>query len=178
MRRTNRRARVRAAALLAASASGALLAPAARAASDLVLIPEFATLIPLLVGFVVLSLIVNPLIVQPVLRVLDERRGRIEGARRRAEKLQADANDVLARYESEVREVREEAERARREHLVAAHSEQAQITADARTEAESEIESSRRELAGLLDEARASLRRSSQELAREAAERILGRALS
>jgi F-type H+-transporting ATPase subunit b len=155
-----------------------LLAPSAQAASELVLIPDIWTLVSLIVGFTVLSLIINPLIVQPVLRVIDERRERIEGARERAERVDADANAILARYEASVREVREEAERTRRDHLDAARSEQAQITAGARAEADREIAASRGELANSLEQARATLRSSADALAREVAERILGRVLS
>ena len=96
-----------------------LVAPAAHAASGggLVLIPDFTKVIVLLIGFGALIPIVSNLIVKPVYAVIDERADKIEGARKRAESLQASADEVLTRYESSVREVREDSERHRREQL-------------------------------------------------------------
>jgi F-type H+-transporting ATPase subunit b len=174
--RTHRTERV--AAALLAGALWLVLVPAASAASELVLIPEIRTLVVLIIGFVILIPIVNNLIVKPVYAVLDERQEKIAGARKRAESLEASANDVLSRYQASVREVREEAERMRRGQLDAARSEHAQITGRARAEAEREIEQSQGELRASLEQARDGLRTSAEELARQAAERILGRAVS
>jgi F-type H+-transporting ATPase subunit b len=159
--RTHRTERV--AAALLAGALWLVLVPAASAASELVLIPEIRTLVVLIIGFVILIPIVNNLIVKPVYAVLDERQEKIAGARKRAESLEASANDVLSRYQASVREAR---------------SEHAQITGRARAEAEREIEQSQGELRASLEQARDGLRTSAEELARQAAERILGRAVS
>ena len=162
-------------------AAGVLLAiaPAASAASgELVLIPDLKTVVPLLIGFLLLIPIVDRIIVRPVFAVLDAREQKIEGARRRAESLEAHATEVLTRYQTSVREVRADSERLRREQLDAARSEQATITTRARDEAAHEIEQSRSELRASLEEARAELRTSAQELAQQAAERILGRPVS
>lgn len=164
--------------VLASAGAVCAFAPPAGASAELVLIPDVPTLIPLLIGFVVLIPLVNVLIVQPVFKVMDERAERIAGARRRAERLRAEADAVLRRYQEAVREVREEAERTRREQVDAARAEQARVTSAARDEAEHEIEQTRGELASALEQARAGLRASAEELARQAAERILGRTLS
>ena len=162
-----------------AGAATALAAPAAHAAGQLKLIPDdWNVVIVLVVGFALLIPVVNALIVQPVLKVVDEREDKIAGARRRAEKLERDADAVLARYEEEVRETREACDRDRRAHLDAARAQQTEIASEARSEAEREIAQSRRELDASLADARASLRGAAEQLARQAAERILGRTVA
>ena len=132
----------------------------------------------LLVIFVALIFPANAFVFRPLLRVLDAREEQIEGARGRAAQLQVDADEILGRYRAAVTEVRRGAERDRRSQLDEARAEQALLAAEARSQAEHDLQQSRGELAGALEEARTSLRASAQELARSAAERILGRSIS
>ena len=156
-----------------------LTASAANAAGGTIeLVPRFTEWLVLLVGFALLIPVVNRLIVQPVYAVFDERAEKIAGARARAEALQTNASEVLARYESGLRAVREENDRLRGEQLAAAREEQQEITANARSEADGEIERSLSELGASLESARGGLQATAEELARQAAERILGRALT
>jgi F-type H+-transporting ATPase subunit b len=156
-----------------------VIASTARASEGLVLEPDFEFTLPLLiVVFLLLIIPINRLIFRPIFQVLDLRKDRIDGNRSRAETLSKQAEEVLARYERSVREVREDAERSRREQLEAARSETAQRTAEARAGAERDFGRAREEIAAALDQARASLRAEAEDLANEAAERILGRSLS
>jgi F-type H+-transporting ATPase subunit b len=156
-----------------------VIASTARASEGLVLEPDFEFTLPLLiVVFLLLIVPINRLIFRPVFQVLDLRKDRIDGNRSRAEMLSKQAEEVLARYERSVREVREDAERRRREQLEAARSETAQRTAEARAGAERDFGRAREEIAAALDQARASLRAEAEDLANEAAARILGRSLS
>jgi F-type H+-transporting ATPase subunit b len=159
---------------LAIGLLGAL--PAHAAAESLQIFPDerIFYLIPL---FLLLVFPVNRLLFRPVFRVLDERDRRIEGARKRAEEIGAQAEATLDRYRSAVRSAREEAESGRKEALEGARREQAQLTGSARGEAETEINHAREEVAGALVDARSQLREQAQELAREAAARVLGRSL-
>lgn len=150
---------------------------AAAAEGGLELLPDLQLLGTLLVIFALLVVPVNAVIFKPIFRALDERDEKITGTRARAERLERDAQAVLERYQTAVREVREEAETARRARLETTRSETAQTSAEARAAAESEIERARAALSAALVDARASLRAQSQELAREAAARVLGRAL-
>jgi F-type H+-transporting ATPase subunit b len=163
------------------TAAGAttLVVPALAAASEggLVLVPDPALLLALILLFVVLIFPVNSLVFRPLLRVLDEREERIAGTRSRAAKLEGEAADLLARYERSVAETRDESERGRRALLEEVRAEAQRETAAARGEAESRIEQARREVADSLEGARATLRAQSQDLAREAAAQVLGRAL-
>lgn len=156
---------------------GPLFATSAHAAAELVLIPDPYIAGVLIVAFFALIPFVNALIVKPVFRVIDERADKIEGARKRAAKLEVDADTVLSKYETAVRDVREQSEGGRRDAIDAARAQQAEVTSAARAEAEREMEQSRLELEASLVTARASLRGTAEDLAKQAAERVLGRAL-
>lgn len=131
----------------------------------------------LLLFFPALLVPLNALLFKPLLRLLDEREERIAGTRARAEKLEQDATATLERYEGSVRETRDEAERSRRAALEEVRREAQQQTAAARREAEGRIEAARREVDEALESARSGLRAQAEELARQAASQVLGRAL-
>ncbi len=160
---------------IAATALG--LASPASAAGNLVLIPELPLLTALIVLFLILVVPVNALLLQPLLRVLDERAERIEGTRSKADSLEREASEILDRYETAVRVVREESEQKRRGVLEAARSQSAETTGAARKAAEQQIDEARREVAGALEQARSGLRGQAQDLAQQAASQVLGRAL-
>jgi len=155
-----------------------LHAVTARAASEgsLELIPDFTTTLPaLLVAFVLLVFPVNLLIIKPILKALDDRDERIEGTRAKAARIATDGQAVLERYESALREARDEAELERRARLEQARTSMLETTSAARSAAEVELERARGELASTVDDARATLRGHADELAREAAASVLGR---
>jgi len=150
--------------------------PAHAAAESLEIFPD-ERIFYLIALFVLMVFPVNKLLFHPIFRVLDERDARIEGARKRADEVGAQAEATLDRYRSAVRSAREEAEGGRRELLQQARREQADLTGSVRNEAEVEINRAREEVAGALVDARSRLREQAQELAREAAARVLGRSL-
>jgi len=160
------------------TAVSAFAASPALASDALVLEPDPKILLGLIVGFVALIFPANQLIFKPIFHALDERDQRIDGARSRAGQIQRNADAVLADYESRIREARADADSVRKEQISAARSEQAAMTATARSEAETQLEQARATLAADLETARTQMRASAQELARSAAEQILGRSLS
>jgi F-type H+-transporting ATPase subunit b len=155
-----------------------LIARPVLASDNLVLVPDPTVLAVMLVGFVLLIFPLNQLIFKPIFRSLDERAARIEGARNRSNQIQQEADRVLERYETAIREARTESEEARKGQLALAREEQTVLTDQARGEAEGELERARAELGQSLEEARTSLRSSAEGLATAAAEQVLGRALS
>lgn len=154
-----------------------LCAAPARAEGALNLAPDPAVLIPLLVLFAILVPVLNALLFQPILRTLEARGARIDGARKRAEALGRDVEQTLAQYSEAVRVARATADEERKQQLAAAQRESANTTGRERSAAESTIERARSEIAAALVGARAQLQGESQTLAREAASRVLGRAL-
>ncbi len=152
-------------------------APARAAEGGLRIVPEWPILILLVVAFVLLILPVNALLFRPIFRVLDAREERIAGTRRRADQVAREAGEVTARYEDALRRAREENTRARVGRVEAARREAASDLAGAREAADREIEAARQQLAAVLEESRGALRVQVEELARQAAARLLGRAL-
>jgi F0F1-type ATP synthase membrane subunit b/b' len=131
-----------------------------------------------MVLFLLLIAPVNRLVLTPLLRVLEERAARIEGARKRAGEVGVQADGALGRYRAAVEEARKQAGELRKEALEGARGDQVRILADARRGAEAEVASARSGVASALAEARGVLRAQSEGLAREAAARVLGRPLS
>jgi F-type H+-transporting ATPase subunit b len=166
--------------LFAAALAALLLSPGTAAAAEggIVLWPDLRIL-PFMIGlFAVLLVLLNVVLFRPLLRTLDLRVERTEGTRARAEKLAASADEILARYEQAVRDVRAEAEQARRAEIADARGQTSARTAQVREEAERQIERARGEIASALGAARTRLRGEVEPLAREAASRVLGRVVS
>lgn len=172
-----------------AATSSAWFTGTASASDKLVLVPDFdlfnlfgqsqfGDLWIMLIGFVLLIFPLNELIFKPIFHSLDARAEKIDGARKRSGELQVQADDVLERYETAIREARSDSEQARQAGLLAAREEQATLTSEARGQAERELETARAELGESLEEARASLRASAESLAEAAAAQVLGRALT
>jgi len=147
-------------------------------AADELLIPDPQLLLIMLVGFALLVFPLNALLFKPVFAALDARAERIEGARTRSAQLQREADSVLERYESSIREARIESEARRQAALERARQEQSEVTAATRQETEAELQRARAELDQSLESARASLRAQAEELAQSAAEQVLGRTIS
>lgn len=154
-----------------------LLAAPAFASDDLVILPDPKLLGIMIVGLALLIFPSNQLLFKPIFRAIDERADRIEGARSRAAHIQRDASAVLSDYENRIREARADADAARKESISAARTEQASMTAAARREAETRIEQARETLGRELESARTQMRTDARDLARAAAEQILGRSL-
>ncbi len=152
---------------------------AAASEGRLVLLPDFTTLLPMMILlFAVLIVPTNALLFKPIFRVLEDREEKIDGTLKRADQLRAAAEETLARYESAIREVREEAEVERKRSFSEARDRSTAKIDQARGAAEREIELARREVQEILEDARATLGTQAEELAGQAAERVLGRPLS
>jgi F-type H+-transporting ATPase subunit b len=175
----NRARRIARTALLIAVSTSLLLASEAFASEGgLAIFPDPRMLMLLVVLFLVLVFPVNALILKPIFRVLDAREEKITGTRRQADRLIAEADEVLQRYEQTVREVRQDAEQERKQTVERARADGAATTTDVRNESKREVGRAREEVAAALDEARTGLRAQSEGLAKEVAAQALGRALS
>jgi len=152
--------------------------PARAAEHGLQIIPEPKPLLALLLLFLVLVPLLDRVLFTPLLRVLDEREARIAGARSRAGELAEQSLELLARHDAAVAAVREEANAERLKSLGNARLAHQEAVAAAREQAEREIVATRTDVEGTLAAARARLRRDAEPLAREIAERLLGRGLA
>jgi F0F1-type ATP synthase membrane subunit b/b' len=184
--------------ILALAAAGVVLAAGpALAADDLSIFPDLiedalygthggeivanplrSTFVRLVILFAAIIVPLNLLMFRPLLRALEQRGEKIEGARARASAVSKQAGEVLGRYEAAVGAARSQAETVRRQALESARVEQARIGAAARAAAEAEIAEARVGVAGALEAARVALRGETQRLAQEAAAKVLGRPLA
>jgi F-type H+-transporting ATPase subunit b len=165
-------------AALASLGAVLLAAPAHAAEGGIQIIPDPTLLALLVLAFALLIFPVNKLLVQPLLRVLDERRERIEGARERAGQVAQEAEAVLGRYQAALDQARRNAAAERQQQVQVARREEKATAGSAREAAEQQIERARTSIDAALDSARGALRRDAEALARDAAERILGRRLA
>lgn len=168
----------------------ALAAPAHAAEGGLEIFPDIVPIlsdplrwpeshfVQLLIFFVLLIYPVNQLVLKPLLAVLEQRASRIEGARKRAAELGAQADTVLARYEAAVEQARKQADELRKTALEGARGDQVRIMGEARHGAEREVAAARSGVADAVAGARAALRGETESIAREVAARVLGRSLS
>jgi len=151
---------------------------AAASGETLELLPDFTGKLPILLAlFALLMVPVNALLIKPIFRALAEREEQTAGTRGRAAKIMKDAEETLTEYERAVREVRDEAERDRKQRAATARQENASVTAAARAEAELQLKRATGELVATLEQARQELRAEAESLASEAAARVLGRTL-
>jgi F-type H+-transporting ATPase subunit b len=159
------------------AAAATLLLPAIAHAAEggLQIIPDLSRLIPLLILFVVLVPILNALLFRPLLRVLDEREQRIDGARTRAAELSRQAAELVARHDEAIRQARELAHGEQVRHVEQARSQHHATVGEARRQAEQQITTARIDIARVAESARTALGAEAQQLAREIAARLLGR---
>jgi len=131
-----------------------------------------------LAQFVLFGLFVSllkPLLFDPLLRVFEERERRTEGAKAEAREMDAEAGELLQRYEAELARVRREAG-IERDHLRAETAKlEAKIMAEARAETAEIIEKGKARIAAETADLRRELEAQKPELAAQIASRILSR---
>ncbi len=119
--------------------------------------------------------ILKPLLFDPLLRVFEERERRTEGAKAEARAMDAEAGELLQRYEAELAKVRREAG-VERDRLRAETAKlEAKIMAEARAETATIIEEGKARIAAEVAELRRELEAQKPELAAQIAARILSR---
>jgi len=135
-------------------------------------------MVTLVVAFGVLIVPLDRWLFRPLLAVFDEREAKIDGARQKAAVLAKESETALARYETAIKESREEIAQECKDVLREAREREEQMVRAERQRAEQELGTARDVLEASVAQVRAELRQSVQSLGREAAEKILGRSLS
>ena len=155
--------------------SNGLILAAAEGANPL--IPNPWEILVVVVGFLLLMFIVIKFIVPTLEKSYQDRVEAIEGGLAKAEKAQAEANAMMADYESQLADARQEANRIREE----ARTEGAQIVAEARERAASEsariTEQAQAQIAADRAQAAAQLKGEVGTLATTLASKIVGESL-
>ena len=133
------------------------------------------TLVIQIVLFLALMGILNALLFKPVLRVLDERRERIDGGRARAHALDEETNAKIKECEARFQEARVAGAAERTDIRAKGQEKVQQQLTDARGDADRILREMRERLVAEQDAARAQLEAEVTRLARDVAGKVLGR---
>jgi F-type H+-transporting ATPase subunit b len=149
----------------------------ARAAETLNLFPDPIKVAINVVVFLLLIYPTSRFLLRPLVRTLEERERRTEGALRSMETLLGEAAQLRQTLEARLDEARERARTQRAAVLQQGEEEERQELVQAREEAAHKLEEARAEMATELDAARQTLRADAESLSRELASKVLGRPL-
>jgi F-type H+-transporting ATPase subunit b len=128
--------------------------------------------------FLLLLLILWQFLWKPYLRVRDERVARVEGAREKAAKLEADAATRLSRIESALAEARRVGLAETNQMRRVAQEREQQLLTEAQQTAHKLLVQARAQLDATLATEKANLQKHTDLLARQIAEKALGRRLA
>jgi F-type H+-transporting ATPase subunit b len=157
--------------MLFASLGVLLLAAAPRAITvDLDL-----TFLVQLVLFVGLTIVLKPVLFDPMLALFEEREKRIDGAKVQARRIDEKSATALAKYEAEMAKARAAAHAEREKIRAAALEREQQILAEVRAATAKVIEDGKRAAQAEAQRVRAALSSEASAIARELASRVLGR---
>jgi F-type H+-transporting ATPase subunit b len=131
-----------------------------------------------MVIFGIFIIVVKPLLFDPLMKLFEERERRTEGAKVLARRMDEKAGELLRRYEGELDAVRRVAAEERDKLRAEAQRLEAQILADARTEAAKLVEDGKKKLDIERKTLRAELSARAPQIARDIASRVLGREIA
>jgi F-type H+-transporting ATPase subunit b len=125
--------------------------------------------------FAVLALVMTKLLWRPYLRVRAERVTRVDGYRKDAVRMDADAAARLVRAETELAEARRVGSGERAIARSEAHAREQTLVAEAQAEAQRALAAARARLDATVSTEKARLEAGARDIATQAARRILGR---
>ncbi len=129
------------------------------------------------VNFLVLLVVLNRILYRPILRVLEERGRKTEGARSQVESVEEQGAELMAAYEADLAVARSQARARYQEHRAKALTEAEAMLAEAKEKAEAEMARKQEELEQRRQALEQELAASEETLAREIAAKALGRAV-
>lgn len=153
----------------------ALLLQAAPEAHEPQLIDVDHTVFIQLGIFLLLMLVLNKFLWKPYLRVRTERVARVDGYREEAVKLEADAQQRLARADAALAEARRVGAGERAVARAEAHTREQTLLAEATAATQRKLAEARARLTAVVQAERKKLEADSSEVAMAAARKILGR---
>ncbi len=134
-------------------------------------------LIAQLINFTVLLIVLRAVLYKPVLRMLDDRRSRIEESLSAAERMKAQAAEADRRVQEQIEEARREGQTIVAQAQEIANRLQAESREQARAEAEALLARARSEIQLERDGAIAELRKEFADITVRAAGKVIGQAL-
>ena len=119
--------------------------------------------------------ILNKILFKPFLRLVEEREKRTEGLKAAAAALTAEAERLRADYESAIRQANDEGAAAKEALLNEARRTREQLLGESRAQAAARIAAAREEIKKELQQGREEALREAETIARQMAEKVLGR---
>lgn len=132
-----------------------------------------STLAIQMVLFLALFLVLNPLLFQPFLKAMEERKKGLQGSREDAEEFDVRAQNALAEYEKKMRDTRREAQGVRDSLIAQGQHEQQDILNEAREELAEKIEAERQTVEANRKDAIQTLKQRSDALADAIVSKVL-----
>jgi F-type H+-transporting ATPase subunit b len=157
--------------MLLASLDDGLLAAAPQAIS----VDFDATFLIQFVLFAGLTLVLKPLLFDPMLKLFEERERRTDGAKLEARKIDERSTHALTKYETEMAKARAAANAERDKMRAEAVRKEQEILGSVRTAAAQTLEDGKKSALAEADRIRTALRAQSAVIARDLAGRVLGR---
>jgi F-type H+-transporting ATPase subunit b len=133
------------------------------------------TFVVQIVLFVALTLVLKPVLFDPMLRLFEERERRIEGAKVAARRIDEKSGAALAKYEAEMAKARTGANVERDQIRTVGLAREQQIVGAARAAATQVVDQGKRAAHLEAERARAVLKTQAAEMARDLASRVIGR---
>lgn len=130
------------------------------------------------VVFVLLFLVLKPVLLDPFLKVVEEREKRTDGAKAEAREMDEKAGSIIRRYESELEKVRKVANEERERLRTEAQKLEAQILGEARAESAKVTDEGKAKIQKEAESIRFELGQLSASLSKEIASKVLGREVS
>ncbi len=138
---------------------------------DFTIIIQFA-------NFFLLIFLLNLILYRPLRKMLAERQATIEGGHARAQELEPQIEEKMARYQERLQEARSKGAQARAELRAEAQEEEARLLSTARDRASEKIQQMKGRIAEEAEAARAGLKQETEAMAAEVASKVLGRKVS
>ena len=140
-------------------------------------IPPDSTFVAQIIVFVALFLVLRRWWFGPAMAVIGERRRRSEGSIAEAQAIQLEVERLRSQHQAALSETRAQAQREVQEMIRRAEAEQARVIEEAVEESQRFLTDVRSRIAGEVVEARRGLEDQIQDMAREVARLIAGRAV-
>ncbi len=128
--------------------------------------------------FLLLFLVIKPVLLDPFLKVVEEREKRTDGAKKEAREMDEKAGDIIQRYEGELDKVRKVANEERERLRSEAQKLETKILGEARDKANEVSEEGKSKIQKEADSIRFDLGQLSTTLSKEIASTVVGREVS
>ncbi len=135
------------------------------------------TAIVQMVIFLVMMVVMNRLLFQPILKIIDERKDRIDGDEKRAQKMNAEVDTQIQQYEAQIREAKLSLKDEKGQKRGEARDEAEQILRATNEKTGDMIGELKEKIAGEYKIAKERLTKDAESLSRGIAGRVLGRSV-